>query len=84
MDGTRAGTRPFDIEAIRREMADDFDEELEMELEDERLERLVSEIDASPRPPAWTGESISVSCFGSNTSWFVCRIGSRPRSSAWS
>ncbi|GJD39102.1 MULTISPECIES: polyphosphate kinase 2 [Methylobacterium] len=51
MDGTRAGTRPFDIEAIRREMADDFDEELEMELEDERLEQLVSEIDARPRLP---------------------------------
>ncbi len=34
--GQGAGT--FDIEAIRREIADDFDEELEMELEEERLE----------------------------------------------
>jgi len=47
--GQRAGT--FDIEAIRREITDDFDEELEMEMEEERLERLADAIGETPRPP---------------------------------
>lgn len=42
----------FDIEALRREMADDFDEELEMELEDERLEQLSTELGAQGRVPS--------------------------------
>ncbi|KQP34468.1 polyphosphate kinase [Methylobacterium sp. Leaf102] len=47
--GQRAGT--FDIEAIRREVADDFDEELEMEMEEERLERLADAVGDGPRAP---------------------------------
>ncbi|KQP52686.1 polyphosphate kinase 2 [Methylobacterium sp. Leaf108] len=47
--GRQAGT--FDIEAIRREVADDFDEELEMEMEEERLERLADAVDGGPRAP---------------------------------
>ncbi len=47
--GQGAGT--FDIEAIRREIADDFDEELEMELEEERLEQLADAVGDVSRPP---------------------------------
>lgn len=50
-DGQRA-SGSFDIEAIRREIADDFDEELEMELEDERLEWLGTELAGKARAPS--------------------------------
>jgi polyphosphate kinase 2 len=48
MDG---GQRAAEVEAIRREVADDFDEELELEMEDERLERLADELGQPARPP---------------------------------
>ena len=48
MDG---GERAAEVEAIRREVADDFDEELELEMEDERLERLADELRKPARPP---------------------------------
>jgi polyphosphate kinase 2 len=48
MDG---GQRAAEVEAIRREVADDFDEELELEMEDERLERLAGELGRPSRPP---------------------------------
>ena len=48
MDG---GERAAEVEAIRREVADDFDEELELEMEDERLERLADELGKPARPP---------------------------------
>ncbi|KQO63327.1 polyphosphate kinase 2 [Methylobacterium sp. Leaf88] len=48
MDG---GQRAAQIEAIRREVADDFDEELELEMEDERLERLADGLGQPARPP---------------------------------
>ncbi len=38
------------VEAIRREVADDFDEELELEMEEERLDRLADTITTTPRP----------------------------------
>ena len=50
MDTGHHAAATFDIEAIRREMADDFDEELEMELEDERLEQLAGELGGPVRP----------------------------------
>ncbi|MCJ2047693.1 polyphosphate kinase 2 [Methylobacterium sp. J-078] len=43
--------RAAEVEAIRREVADDFDEELELEMEDERLERLADELGQPARPP---------------------------------
>jgi polyphosphate kinase len=42
--------RAAEVEAIRREVADDFDEELELEMEDERLERLADELRQPARP----------------------------------
>ena len=48
MDGAQ---RAAEVEAIRREVADDFDEELELEMEDERLERLADELGQPARPP---------------------------------
>ena len=42
--------RAAEVEAIRREVADDFDEELELEMEDERLERLADELGQPARP----------------------------------
>ncbi|WP_375409656.1 polyphosphate kinase 2 [uncultured Methylobacterium sp.] len=50
MDSRHPST--LDIEALRREIADDFDEELEMELEDERLEQLSTELGAENRVPS--------------------------------
>jgi polyphosphate kinase 2 len=42
--------RAAEVEAIRREVADDFDEELELEMEDERLERLAADLGQPARP----------------------------------
>ncbi|GJD93467.1 polyphosphate kinase 2 [Methylobacterium iners] len=48
--GNGAGAaRAVDIEAIRREMADDFDEELELELEEERMEQVAEAVSHRPR-----------------------------------
>ena len=52
MDSEQARPGSFDIEALRREMADDFDEELEMELQDERLEQLSAELAPEGRHPS--------------------------------
>ncbi|NEU13170.1 polyphosphate kinase 2 [Methylobacterium sp. BTF04] len=51
MDHGQRAAGAFDIEAIRREVADDFDEELEMELDEERLELLADSVGGGPRRP---------------------------------
>jgi hypothetical protein len=55
---------------VEREIADSFDEELEMEIDDERLARLLS-AEASIRPPRIpsSAASISRSCSACRASW---------------
>ena len=70
---------------IHAEMLDSFDEELELEIDDDRLDALTSELSGDPaeethRPAA----SISRSCSACRASWSSCRTGSRTRSSRWS
>ncbi|HEX8416443.1 MAG TPA: polyphosphate kinase 2 [Methylobacterium sp.] len=49
MDGRHSSA--LDIEALRREMPDDFDEELELELADDRIEQLARDVGDGTRPP---------------------------------
>jgi len=43
-----SGTDALHLDRIRRELADSFDEELEMELDDERLERMLGDMEEHP------------------------------------
>jgi hypothetical protein len=55
---------------VRGELLDDFDEEIEMELDDERMDRLVGDIDASSGSRRGsTAGSISVSSSACRPSW---------------
>ncbi len=69
-----SAAHPALVEMIRREILDSYDEELEQELEDGRLEEMAGGSRAS------TGGSTSASCCACNTNWFACRTGCRPRS----
>jgi len=43
-----SGTEALNLERIRRELADGFDEELEMELDDDRLDRMLADMQEHP------------------------------------
>jgi hypothetical protein len=61
-DDSRLHARDF--EAIRRELADSYDEELELSFDEDH--------DDGDTPPRRT---YSANCSGSSTSWSACRIG---------
>jgi hypothetical protein len=59
---------------IHAEMVDSFDEELELEVDDERLGKLLAEVAEHPGRPL-IAASISRSCSASRASWSSCRTG---------
>ena len=56
------------LEAIRRDLADSYEEEMELGLEEARLDRLATDAAGTPRT-TWTARSISASCCACSTSW---------------
>ena len=54
---------------IHAEMLDSFEEELEMEIDDERLDALPSELSAHPVAKPSTGRSISRNCSACSANW---------------
>ena len=56
-------------ERINNEMLDSFDEELELEIDDDRLARLLDEASEHPDPECSIGVSTSRSCSGCKASW---------------
>ena len=54
---------------INGEMLDTIDEELEMEIDDDRLAKLLTEIAEHPQPGRWIVASTSRSCFACKASW---------------
>ena len=68
-----------ELDRIRAEIADSFDEELEMQFEEDRLEKLAGG-EERPGGRRSIAESISASCSGSSTNWSGCRTGSSTRS----
>jgi hypothetical protein len=82
-----SGAEPEDDRIARwveAEMADSFDEELEMELDDERLDRLLADEAEPALPGAMDRRSISASCSACRANWSNSRTGSRTTSSSWS
>jgi hypothetical protein len=61
-----------DVNRIKNEIVDSFDEELELQMEEERIEDLVSEGMSEP--------TIFVTSSSSSTNWSACRTGSSTRS----
>lgn len=61
------------------DLLDSFDEELEMELDDDRLDELLLEAPprGRPHPAALTAVFISRNCFACNVNWFNCKTGYR-------
>ena len=51
------------------EMLDSFDEELELEIDDDRLAKLLAEMSEHPDGPPSIVASISRSCSGCRASW---------------
>ena len=71
----------YELGRIKEEIADSFDEELEMQMEEDRLDELVAE-GMSGRPSRRsTARSISANCSGCSTNWCGCRTGCSIRSS---
>ena len=50
-------------------MLDSFDEELEIEIDDDRLDALTNEFAGLPRRRRWTGEPISRNCSACRANW---------------
>jgi len=69
---------------IEAELEDNFDEELEMEIDDERIARELKSITDHPTNRRSTAASTSTSCSASRPSWSRCRTGySTPATSWW-
>ena len=66
---------------IRRELIDSFDEELEMELDDERAAEFAELIEHKAARDRSTASSTSTSCSACRASWSSCRTGWSTRSS---
>ena len=54
---------------IHAEMLDSFEEELELEIDDDRLDALTSELSGHPPRRPSTGRSISRSCSACRANW---------------
>ena len=69
------------VASIREELLDNYDEELEMDMDEARLERLTRCTSDDPMGgPGLDRKFISVSCFGFRLNWSSCRIGYRTTS----
>lgn len=66
---------------IKAEIADSFDEELELQMEEDRLDDMAAEMIPALRASFSTIRSIFVNSFGYSMNWYDCRLGSHTRSS---
>ena len=71
------------IRRIYRELADHYDEEIELELEDRLPESLSDAGAGRTKPSARPGTSISTSCSACRVSWSSCRTGWCPAATRW-
>ena len=63
------------VERLHDEMADSVEEEMELELDDDRLADLLAEGPTKLGTTALIGNSISRNCWGCNASSSSCRTG---------
>ena len=68
-------SQSYDLSRIKEEIADSFDEELEMQMEEDRLDELVAEGMSGPAEQTLDRKIYFRELFRCSTNWCACRTG---------